>query len=142
MKLKVIAQFDNKVILGRCGIGNNGLRKYLASRVKMRSDPYVPKQSGILKDMALIATDGSMIIYNQPYAHYQYHGEVMGPNFLTKNGWRSRPKSKGGKYYTGREIHYNGGPMRGPNWDKRMMAEHREDVEKDVAAYINSRKGG
>lgn len=128
MKLKVIAQFDNKVILGRCGIGNNGLRKYLASRVKMRSDPYVPMQSGTLKNNAQVAADGSMVIYNQPYAHYQYNGQVMA--------------GRAPKHYTGEPLTYSGGPMRGAEWEKRMLADHVHDLEKDCAAYINSRKGG
>lgn len=141
MKLKVLAQFDGKVILGRCGIGNNGLRKHLASRVKLRSDPYVPMESGPLKNQVQTASDGSMLIYSQPYAHYQYHGQVMGPNILTKKGWRSMA-SKGGKFYTGRPLTYHGAPMRGPEWEKRMLADHAGDLEKDCAAYINSRKGG
>lgn len=128
MKVKVIANFNGKLILSRCGIGNNGLRKYLASRVKMRNDPYVPMQSGTLKNQAQIASDGSMLIYSQPYAHYQYHGQVMA--------------GRAPKHYTGKPLTYHGAPMRGPNWEKRMLADHVHDLEKDCAAYINSRKGG
>lgn len=128
MKVKVIANFNGKLILGRCGIGNNGLRKYLASRVKSRNDPYVPMQSGTLKNQAQIASDGSMLIYSQPYAHYQYHGMVMA--------------GRAPKHYTGKPLTYHGAPMRGPNWEKRMLADHVHDLEKDCAAYINARKGG
>ena len=128
MKVKVIANFNGKLILSRCGIGNNGLRKYLASRVKMRNDPYVPMQSETLKNQAQIASDGSMLIYSQPYAHYQYHGMVMA--------------GRAPKHYTGKPLTYHGAPMRGPEWDKRMLADHVHDLEKDCAAYINRRKGG
>lgn len=128
MKVKVIANFNGKLILSRCGIGNNGLRKYLASRVKTRNDPYVPMQYETLKNQAQIASDGSILIYSQPYAHYQYHGMVMA--------------GRAPKHYTGKPLTYHGAPMRGPNWEKRMLADHVHDLEKDCAAYINSRKGG
>ena len=29
--------------------------------------------------------------------------------------------------------------MRGPHWDQRMMADHRQDLEADAAAYINGK---
>ena len=162
MNIKVTSSFDVQKILDKRGMGKDKrLRKYLAARVRLRADPYVPFQAGTrnvlsikngngktvvsvrrggvggtLKNTAMVSKDGAELVYNQPYAHYQYQGEVMGPNFLTKDGWRSRPKSKGGKYYTGRAIQYNGAPMRGKKWIPRMMAEHAGDIEKDVAAYI------
>lgn len=165
MNIKITSSFDVQKILNQRGMGkDNRLRKYLAARVRLRADPYVPFRSGTkkvlsikdtgaiatiklrssgiggtLKNTAKISKDGAELVYNQPYAHYQYHGMVMGPNVLTKKGWRSMAK-KGEKYYTGRAIEYNGAPMRGKKWIARMMAEHREDVEKDVAAYL-SRKG-
>lgn len=165
MNIKVTKNFNVQSILNSRGMGaSNGLRKYLAARVRLRADPYVPFQAGTrnvlsikngngktvvsvrrggvggtLKNTAMVSKDGAELVYNQPYAHYQYKGEVMGPNFLTKAGWRSRPKSKGGKYYTGRAIQYNGAPMRGKMWIPRMMADHAEDVEADVAAYLGGK---
>lgn len=137
MNIKVTSSFDVQKILDKRGMGKDKrLRKYLAGRVRLRADPYVPFRGGTLKNTAMVSKDGAELVYNQPYAHYQYQGEVMGPNFLTENGWRSRPKSKGGKYYTGRAIQYNGAPMRGKKWIPRMMADHSGDIEKDVAAYL------
>lgn len=165
MNIKITSSFDVQKILDQRGMGKDKrLRKYLAARVRLRADPYVPfragtqkvlsikgsgaaamiklRNSGIggtLKNTAQVSKDGAELVYNQPYAHYQYHGMVMGPNVLTKKGWRSMAK-KNKKYYTGRAIEYNGAPMRGKQWIARMMAEHREDVEKDVAAYLSRKE--
>lgn len=111
---------------------------YLAERVKMRADPYTPMQQGVLKNTAQVQQDGrrAILIYNVPYAHYQYTGKVMGPNVLTKLGWRSMPKN-GPKYYTGRLLTYHGAPMRGAKWVERMLAEHGRDLADDLAAYMD-----
>lgn len=114
------------------------MQKYVATRVRLRSDPYVPMNTGTMKNQSYVNSDGSELIYPGPQAHYQYYGKVMGPNVLTKLGWRSMAK-KGGKYYTGRALSYRGAPMRGSHWDKRMMADHRGDLEQDALAYIESR---
>jgi len=128
MKLKVLAQFDGKVILEKRGVGDGSLRRYLASRVKLRSDPYVPMQQDNLKNAVHIAADGSTLTYVMPYAHYQYHGMVMA--------------GRAPKHYTGSALTYHGAPMRGPQWEKRMLADHKHDLEKDCAAYMKSKKGG
>lgn len=127
MKIKVESNIDVPEILRKKGLGtSNGARKYVAARVRLRCDAYVPKDKGTLKNTAQIAADGSTITYNQPYAHYQYYGVAMA--------------GRAPKHYTGRPLRYQGAPMRGRDWDKRMMADHREDIEKDLAAYLN--RGG
>lgn len=137
MKIEVTSNLNVKAVLKRKGLGpDNGAQKYLAARVRLRCDSYVPKQSGTLKNTAQISEDGSSLTYSQPYAHYQYKGLVYGPNVLTKNGWRSMA-SKGGKRPTGSKLRHREAPMRGPYWDKRMMADHRVDIEADLAAYLN-----
>ena len=114
-------------ILKKLGLGGSDkVRKYLASQVKRLCDPYVPMQQGDLKNRATIAGDGSFIVYTQPYAHYQYYGEVMA--------------GRAPKQYTGKKINYHGAPMRGKEWDKRMLADKSKDLERSVEAYI--KKGG
>ena len=114
-------------ILKNLGLGGtNKVQKYLASQVKRLCDPYVPMQQGLLKNQATIASDGSSIVYTQPYAHYQYYGKVMG----------GRPP----KEYTGDDLTYHGAPMRGPEWEKRMLADKSGDLERSIEAYI--KKGG
>ena len=114
-------------ILKNLGLGGSDkVRKYVASQVKRLCDPYVPMQQGLLKNSATIAGDGSYIVYTQPYAHYQYYGEVMA--------------GRAPKQYTGKKINYHGAPMRGKQWDKRMLADKSKDLERSVETYI--KKGG
>lgn len=114
-------------ILKRLGLGGtNKVQKYLASQVKRLCDPYVPMQQGTLKNNATVAGDGSNIVYTQPYAHYQYHGKVMA--------------GRAPKHYTGDDLTYHGAPMRGPQWEKRMLADKSKDLERSIDAYI--KKGG
>ncbi len=128
MKIEVHSTFRAKTTVRRLGIGpDKGLQKYVAARIRLRCDPYVPKRSeklgGTLKNTAQIAPDGSTITYVQPYAHYQYAGLAMA--------------GRAPKHYTGKMLQHNEAPMRGPYWDERMMADHRADVEADAAAYMN-----
>lgn len=114
-------------ILKKFGLGGtNKVQKYIASQVKRLCDPYVPMQQGDLKNRATIAGDGSSIVYTQPYAHYQYYGQVMA--------------GRAPKHYTGGGLSYHGAPMRGAQWEKRMLADKSKDLERSIEAYI--KKGG
>lgn len=105
------------------GMGSSSkAQKFLASEVVRQSDPYVPMQQGMLKNQRTIAGDGSQIVYTQPYAHYQYYGQVMA--------------GRAPKEYTGDELTYNGAPMRGARWTERMLADKRNEIENNVEAYI------
>ena len=50
--------------------------------------PYVPFESGTLRDSVTIAP--KTITHNAPYAHYQYTGEVYGPNYPITQKRRAR----------------------------------------------------
>lgn len=126
MSVKVKVDISPAKILRARGLGSDtGACKYLASEVKRLCDPYVPMQQGALKNITTIAADGSQLVYTQPYAHYQYYGEVMA----------GRPP----KHYTGTAIKYHGA-MRGKEWDKRMLADKSKDLERSLDAYI--KRGG
>lgn len=127
MKIEVTSTFRVPETMKRLGLGpDNGLRKYVAARVRLRCDPYVPKDRGTLKNTAQISQDGSAVVYSQPYAHYQYHGMAMA--------------GRAPKHYTGKILRHQEAPMRGPHWDQRMMADHRQDLEADAAVYINQKR--
>lgn len=123
MKVTVKVDVDTAKIMRARGLGgDNRAQVYLASEVKRLSDPYVPMQQGLLKNMAVVASDGSTLTYTQPYAHYQYYGEVMA--------------GRAPKQYTGAPLTYHGAPMRGKQWDKRMMADKGDELPKNLKAYI------
>lgn len=121
MKIKV--DIDTAKILLKLGLGgSNKVRKYIASEVARLSDPYVPMQQGLLKNTRTIASDGSQIVYTQPYAHYQYYGKVMA--------------GRAPKKYTGDDLTYNGAPMRGARWTERMLIDKRAEIENNVEKFI------
>lgn len=123
MSVNIKVDIDTDGIMRARGLGGDkGAQKFLASEIVRFCDPYVPMQQGILKNQHTTAPDGSQIVYTQPYAHYQYHGKVMG--------------GRAPKKYTGAALTYHGAPMRGPQWEKRMMADKRGDLEKSIESYI------
>lgn len=122
--MKVSVDINTAQIMRERGLaGDYSVQKYLASEVARFSDPYVPMQSGFLKNQKQIAADGSELVYIAPYAHYQYYGEVMA--------------GRAPKQYTGKELTYHGAPMRGPRWDQRMMADKSADLVRSLQAYID-----
>lgn len=125
--MKIYPHIEPGPILKTRGLGGStAARKHLATTVARLSDPYVPMQSGTLKNTRQIDVDGKGILYNQPYAHYQYYGEVMA--------------GRAPKQYTGKAIDYHGAPMRGPRWDKRMMADLGDEVVNDLAKFVGGKR--
>lgn len=121
--MKVKTDIRPAAILRARGLGDSDrARVFLANEVARLSDPYVPMQQGILKNTKQIAGSGRTITYLGPYAHYQYVGEVMA--------------GRAPKHYTGKPLTYHGAPMRGPEWDKRMMADRKDDLTQSVANYV------
>lgn len=133
MKVKINV---NEILNGR-GMGKNDqVKRFIANEVARLSDPYVPMQSGNLKNHRIIANDGSEITYPGPYAHYHWVGEIYGPNIpLGEEGFFSRAPKKP----TGRQMTYNDAPMRGPHWTERMMSDRKEDLVSSVANHIGGK---
>ncbi|MEG2096807.1 MAG: minor capsid protein [Pseudoflavonifractor sp.] len=118
--------------------GSTAATKLLAETVARLSDPYVPMSSGAgahMKEGYAIASDGSSITYRGPYANFQYVGEVM-VGARTNSPYAESGEPKVG---TGRTLKYNGAPMRGAEWDKRMMADRGDEVTKAVADYVGGK---
>ena len=127
MKLDVQVNVDADKILKKYGLGQSKeAQRFLAEDVERLCQPYVPMSAGSGAHMVNAArvTDEE-IIYPGPYAHYQYVGEVMA--------------GRAPKHYTGKPINYHGGPMRGKEWDKRMMADKGKEVEQDLENYLRRR---
>ncbi|MEG1411475.1 MAG: minor capsid protein [Bacilli bacterium] len=63
---------DTQMILLKRKLNNNGeAQKFFTSEVKRLSDPYVPFDSGPLKNTARV--DKDKITYTTPYARRQWH---------------------------------------------------------------------
>ena len=135
MKVKVDIS-PAKILASRGLGGDKAAQKYLASEVKRLCEPYVPFQQGTLARSAVIAADGSQLVYPGPYAHYQYEGKVYGPNYTNGEIFWS---GKAPKKPTGEKLTYSGGPMRGPQWDKRMLADKSREIERNLETFIKKR---
>ena len=114
----------------------NGASKYMAQRVKALCDPYVPFQTGSLKNTAFCGEN--YVRYGKPYAHFQYRGIVM-VGVVSGSTWAKRGESK---RTTGRALTYSGGGQRGAQWDKRMMAQRGGELTEAVAAFLGGKKKG
>lgn len=118
----------NKIIKDH-GLERGGpVNRFLRDTVERLSDPYVPMQSGFMKNRRSYPNDHS-IKYNAPYAHYHYKGKkAVGP---------SRPKGVK-RTISGIDMKYNGAPKRGPEWEKRMINDKGKQVCKDVERFIKT----
>lgn len=126
-------------ILKARGLGSSkAATKMMAETVARLSDPYVPMSSGAaahMKEGYTISGDGSEIVYRGPYAHFQYNGELM-VGVKTGSPYAQSGEPKKG---TGKALTYNGAPMRGKEWDKRMMADRGSEVTKAVANFVGGK---
>lgn len=103
--------------------------------------PYAPFDSGALAKSAYGATQigSGKVVYPGPYAHYQYYGEVYGPNIPvfeddsgTPTRFFSTPGSK--KHPTGRKLTYKKdvNPLAGSFWVERMKADRMQDILREA----------
>lgn len=116
---------------------------FLANQAAKFMDPYVPADNLVLAQNIFITADDDRghIIYNSHYAHYQWEGELYGPNYPITDGgevigfWsppHKTPTGKSLKYSTFRH------PLATSHWDKAMMVARGSDLAK---AYENHLKG-
>ena len=99
--------------------------------------PYWAWDSGVLARSAYAASEigSGQIVYPGPYAHYQYMGEVYGPNIPIfddntgiPTGFFSPPGER--KHPTGGKLHYKTdvNPLAGAFPIERMKADRMEDI--------------
>lgn len=136
--MEITARFEMdsvEEILGKRGLLPYGkVQKFIDNEVIRQCEPYVPADTTILSTSAYGATDigSGRVKYPGPYAHYQYMGEIYGPNIPMKIGgeqtFRSQPGQK--KQPTGRPIQYSKEvhPLAGSFWLERMKADHKDDI--------------
>lgn len=104
----------------------------LNEQVVEDSKPYIPFSQGELRNSEKYPEGiyGGSIEYDTPYAHYQYIGEIYGPNIPQKDaegniiGWWSPPKKE--KKPTGRFMSYHE-PGTGARWFETAKAAHGKD---------------
>lgn len=102
---------------------------------------YVPEgETGKLRSTAYTTPDA--IIWPQKYAHYQFVGEVYGPNFLifTDNGleWRSPKKERMKKRPMGWSLIPSKAGT-GADWANEMWSNERRVVNIRITNYMKRR---
>ena len=107
------------VIKAKLGIEPNGkVQKFFTETCYKHMDKYVPMDLGNLRTN--VDVENSMIIYESPYAGYQYYGQ-------RKDG-------------THKVTHYSTAGT-GPYWDRRMVSAEMKDVVKEVQDYVGGKHG-
>lgn len=86
-------------------------QKFVDSEVLRLSDPYIPMQSGMLKKSGILGTviGSGEVVWNAPYARYQYYGQVM--------------VGRAPKKVISAKLTYHGAPMRGAFWFEKMKKD-------------------
>lgn len=142
--------------------GSNEVRRGINEIIADATEKYIPNDTGALASNVTIQAD--RIVYNSPYAHYQWIGEIYGRNFIGKEvdddgnivgvlGWRSK-RGKGVKYPTGRMIGEQTGvyhdyatntdwPINGyttdgtgPYWTYTMWKNEANRVQNQITGYL------
>ena len=99
------------------GIEPNGrVQKFFTNTCYKHMDKYVPKDEGNLR--TIVDIENKSIIYESPYARYQYYGVREDGTHQVRN------------YTT---------PGTGPYWDKLMLSVHSETLEEEMNKFINER---
>ena len=118
-------------------MNNNAFWTLAASEWHRLYKPYVPFDTGSLRDNVRIRP--GEIEHYEPYAHYQYEGQVYGPNYpLYKNGIHigffsqpDRPKRK-----MGRSLKYKH-PRAAKQWDKAAEPTQKPKLISTLQNYID-----
>lgn len=126
----VVSMNSEKEIQERLHIEDDGKAvEFLRDDVYRLYQPYVPREDGNLYRLVSYPNKHT-IRHNSPYSHYHYKGIL----YLAKSGssWAKKGEKK---YPTGTKLKYKIG---GPEWDKRMMANQKSEVEKDLENFIKN----
>ncbi len=97
---------------------------FVDSEVLRLSNPYMPMQQGILQKSGILGTKigSGEVVYNAPYARYQYYGKVM--------------VGRAPKQLTDKDLTYHGAPMRGALWFERMKSDKKEQILRGAAKFM------
>ena len=136
-------------VLAQFGLEPGGrVQRIIDQKIIDFCQPYVPASPNrTLEFSAQVSTEigSGMVVWNTPYAHYQYTGIVYGPNIPVIEdgvlmGWFSPPGRP--KQPTGRELTYDKSqnPQAGPYWFERMKADRLNDILEEARRAVT--KGG
>lgn len=124
-KYNYTCDFNLQDCIRTLGLEERGkVQSYVTNTVLMLCDSYIPLDEGDLRASGHIE-NGTEVVWNTPYARYQWGGIVYedpklnAAGFLTDAGWKSRRGAN--KVPTDRKLNYHNGNKRGDHWVERMM---------------------
>ena len=135
------AQLSPDDILAAYGLERGGrVQRTIDQKVIDYCQPYVPASPDrTLEFSAQASTEigSGQVVWNTPYAHYQYMGIVYAPNIpIIEDGILMGFFSPPGrpKHPTDRELTYDTAqnPLAGPYWFERMKADRLTDILDDA----------
>lgn len=121
-------------------------QKFIDSECIRQMKPYTPFRTGSLERSATLGTviGSGRIVYNSPYARYQYYGVVYGPNIpIYENGILVGFRSPKQKHKTNRMLTYSKArhPQAQRLWFEAMKKKHGEAILRGAAAIAGGKAG-
>ena len=125
-----VGNVDIKIDTKRIDDNVRTAQRLLNEQIVTDCEPLIPFQQGALQGSVNYPDGiyGGVIEYNTPYAHYQYEGEIYGPNIPIYDGngkltgYFSPPK----KNPTGRPLHYHTDDTT-DHWFEKAKKQHKDD---------------
>lgn len=102
---------------------------FVDSEVLRLCEPYVPFQTGTLRNSGVLGTmvsgcGAGKVVWNIKYARFLYYGKIM-VGVESRSAWAKLGEPK---VVTDRDLTYHGAPKRGAFWFKRMKADHGKTI--------------
>lgn len=110
------------------------VQKFIDSECIRLMVPYTPMRNGILMKNAVMGTTigSGLVVYNSPYARYQYYGKLM-VSSVNGSAYARRGESK---VLTNIDLKYDTSrhPKAQKMWFEAMKADKREQILRGAAA--------
>ena len=141
MKFDYETDFKLDDCIKTLGLDERGrVQQFVTNQILALSDEYIPLDEGSLRYSGHVE-NGTDVVWNTPYARYQWNGIVYEDpvlhcaGFRTDKGWRSRKGVQ--KVPTDRKLTYGNGTLRGEKWVERMMNDGgREAIEQGAREMV------
>lgn len=131
MSLKVTVKFDASSFALRDEKTWQKVRPLLKQQILKDCNANVPMKDGFLRNSALrwVSMANDLIVWDTPYAHFQYIGKVM-IGVVSHSPWAHHGEKK---IYTDRNLTYRRG---GARWIEKTMDERMPYWKKLLAVLL------
>ncbi len=129
--MNVVVNIDDAgKMLRKRGLEINGkVQRFFTNECAKHMDPYIPMQSGILKNTRVIKPN--RVTYIMPYSQFHYYGMLM-IGITSRSAYAMQGERK---EVTDVELKHHGAPKRGPFWDRRMWSDKKFTIVNSTAKF-------